>query len=402
MFLNEFLMHKQKSILNLLRRGACVASMLSLVAIPAFASEVTGTVNTGIDSGNPGGIVIAAPTFTPDAGTFHSTQSVTLAASGSLSIHYTTNGVAPTCSTGTIYASAVSVSSAETLKAISCYASGGVSIVSSAAYTFTCTTSSVSNGSVSAYPDCAISCNSGYTRSGSSCNVISSGGGGGGGGGGGAYIPVVTPIPTPVVTPSPSVGGTLPTLTGIQVLSALGSQIELLGAIGGNTKPADDLKYLLLLTKDAKEFKISLTPAQLNNIMNFVVYGDSDASIKLGEGERRAVIRDYFETVGRPDVVWTDIELLVTGQKPIKRNMTKEQAMATQALAIFKKMVGHAPNFKVPAEDIAWNTLMYRIRFPRDLAREQAGITEFKKIFKHTPVTPLEWATVRALGYALN
>lgn len=43
-----------------------------------------------------------------------------------------------------------------------------------------CSTLSVSNGSVAAYPACTITCNSGYTLSGSSC--VASGGGGGGGG----------------------------------------------------------------------------------------------------------------------------------------------------------------------------------------------------------------------------
>lgn len=41
-----------------------------------------------------------------------------------------------------------------------------------------CSPSSVANGSVSAYPTCAITCNSGYSLSGSSCVVRSSGGGG--------------------------------------------------------------------------------------------------------------------------------------------------------------------------------------------------------------------------------
>jgi len=177
---------------------------------------------------------------------------------------------------------------------------------------------------------------------------------------------------------------------------------ELLAALGLISKPADFAKYKALVMSDALAFKVSLSTAQQIAIANFITYGASPETIKLGAGERRAVIRDYFETVGRPDVNWDDIQRMSTGQKLIHRNLAKEQAQVTQVLAKFKSMVGHTPNFKVLAEDIAWNTMMYRIRFPRDLVLEQQGIVKFKKIFKHTPLTPLEWSIVRALGYALK
>ena len=58
-----------------------------------------------------------------------------------------------------------------------------------------CSPLTVANGTISAYPTCAISCNSGYTVSGSSC--VASGGGGGGGGGTPA---VTTTTTTPITT----------------------------------------------------------------------------------------------------------------------------------------------------------------------------------------------------------
>jgi len=62
-----------------------------------------------------------------------------------------------------------------------------------------CNPLNVSNGTVAVYPDCSITCNSGYTLSGSSCIVTptvsySSGGGGGGGGGGSYYNPYTITI----------------------------------------------------------------------------------------------------------------------------------------------------------------------------------------------------------------
>lgn len=54
-----------------------------------------------------------------------------------------------------------------------------------------CNPLTITNGTISAYPACAITCNSGYTLSGGAC-VVSGGGGGGGGGGGAALLSIPT------------------------------------------------------------------------------------------------------------------------------------------------------------------------------------------------------------------
>jgi hypothetical protein len=89
-------------------------------------------VETGI-----GGTLMAPPIASPISGTYTSTQSVTLSAAGSSSIRYTTNNTNPTCSTGTVYSSAISVSSTTTIKAISCYPQSENSSVVTFAYTIT-------------------------------------------------------------------------------------------------------------------------------------------------------------------------------------------------------------------------------------------------------------------------
>ena len=103
-------------------------------ALPAFAasSEITGTISTGVSTGISG-IVDATPTATPRAGTYTSTQKVTLSAAGAQSIRYTTDGTEPACSSGTLYNGAISVSSSETIRAIACY-SGAASAVGIFAY----------------------------------------------------------------------------------------------------------------------------------------------------------------------------------------------------------------------------------------------------------------------------
>lgn len=86
-----------------------------------------------------------------------------------------------------------------------------------------CNPLSVSNGSVAAYPTCTITCNSGYTLSGSSC--VASGGGGGGGGGSSAPATVNTigsaSMTAPMVVDNTQTGNLSQPLTG-------GAKVDLL------------------------------------------------------------------------------------------------------------------------------------------------------------------------------
>ena len=79
----------------------------------------------------------SAPTFNPPAGTYSSTQSVTISDSdASAAIYYTTNGQTPTTAS-TLYSGPISVSANETIEAIAADAANwsGSSAVASAAYT---------------------------------------------------------------------------------------------------------------------------------------------------------------------------------------------------------------------------------------------------------------------------
>jgi len=157
------------------------------------ASEIEGDLNPGLVTGMEG-VIISAPTADPVAGTYHATQTVSLTAAGSTKICYTTDGVndplcatSVTCTTGTALANGgtISITSTKEVRSVACYADDSTGPMSTDTYTLTCSTSSVTNGTVGAYPGCAITCNSGYTLSGSTCNAS----GGGGGGGGAASTP---------------------------------------------------------------------------------------------------------------------------------------------------------------------------------------------------------------------
>jgi len=179
-----------------------ITLVFGLYSLVKAESTYGGTVNPGLVTGMEG-VIIAAPTASPAAGTYHATQSVSLTAISSTAICYTTNGTAPVCNgtsactTGDVYGSAISITSTKTVKSIACYADSSYGDVSSDTYTLTCSTASVSNGSVAAYPGCAITCNSGYTLSGSTCSAS---GGGGGGGGGGSTASVPTTQQTSITT----------------------------------------------------------------------------------------------------------------------------------------------------------------------------------------------------------
>ena len=79
---------------------------------------------------------VALPTYTPVAGSYASAQSVTIStATTGATIRYTTNGTTPTETVGTVYSSAVNISTNSTLQAIA-YKSGVTdSAVASGFYT---------------------------------------------------------------------------------------------------------------------------------------------------------------------------------------------------------------------------------------------------------------------------
>ncbi len=115
-----------------------------LAALPVLASEITGSLCTGVNCPMEG-TVVAAPTASPAAGNYTSSQSATLTATGATSIRYTVDGTTPTCAS-TQYESAISITSSKTIKAISCYANNASSTVASFAYTISISVPGSSGG----------------------------------------------------------------------------------------------------------------------------------------------------------------------------------------------------------------------------------------------------------------
>ncbi len=101
-----------------------------------YAVTVTiGDDTSGDGDDTSGGSQAATPTFSPDTGTYTSSQSVTISCTTSgATIYYTTDGTTPT-SSSTLYSSAVTISSTTTLKAIAAASGYTDSEVASATYT---------------------------------------------------------------------------------------------------------------------------------------------------------------------------------------------------------------------------------------------------------------------------
>jgi hypothetical protein len=126
----------------------------------------------------------ATPTFSPAAGTYYSTQTVTISAATGGVICYNTTGSPATngttgCTTGTLYTGTVSVSTTETLYAVAGGTGYTDSAVGSAAYTivtgaFVCPASSgasydtfagTSGTALAAYNSCWVNLTSSYVTS---------------------------------------------------------------------------------------------------------------------------------------------------------------------------------------------------------------------------------------------
>jgi len=196
---------KNKLKLNLLMLSVILLSLLVWSNL-ALASEVTGNLTTGIGTAVEG-IVITPPIASPGAGAYTSAQSVALSASGASSIRYTTDGTAPTCSTGTVYSGPISVGSSMAIETISCYPNNKVSTVASYAYTITIPA-----------PTPALA-----------PAPVSSGSGGGGGGGGGGYYPQTptptAPVPTPALPSGQVLGATAFNFASALSLSSRGNDV---------------------------------------------------------------------------------------------------------------------------------------------------------------------------------
>ncbi|PIZ99421.1 MAG: hypothetical protein COX77_01635 [Candidatus Komeilibacteria bacterium CG_4_10_14_0_2_um_filter_37_10] len=439
---------------------------LGFYAINAMASSVTGDLNTGLNSngGNMDGVVVAAPTPSPAAGTYSSTQSVTLTATGSTAICYTTNGTTPacatsiTCTTGTKYSSAVSISSTTTLKSIACYNNDSGGPVASTVYTIESsggggggggslppsdttapTISSILVSNISAtgstiswssnessltwlvYGTSFIygseSKSTGYstthsvTLTGLTASTtyhyqLKGKDSTGNAGSSSDYVfttlaagaPVVvepTPPTTPPAAPTPPT--TVPgTYSLDEITKVTGGNISDLTAI--RNEALETKLNSSLVTPLVKTFS-TMTTDQKNIVLNFVTYG-TDSTHILGSGERAGVVSSFISAFGKPpvsDADWSDVIKIANGRWPSQTNAAKEAT----AKVSFRSIYLRQPNMKDKYDNAAVTVMSYGLRPAlRNLKSEAIAIKTFRAIFGFAPTKASSWDAVRAIAYS--
>lgn len=107
--------------------AVCLALSLFVNTLGVFAGETTGSVSTGVQTGAQG-VVVSEPSASPVAGTYTASQSVTLSATDAPYLCYTNDNTTPSCNwealsctSGTKYSSALSLTTNTKVRAISCY-----------------------------------------------------------------------------------------------------------------------------------------------------------------------------------------------------------------------------------------------------------------------------------------
>lgn len=114
--------------------GAVPAGRYTITVVGTVSGMNIETTNIQLVVAGPQLPALSAPTFSPGAGTYTSTQSVTLTVDAhATATYYTTDGSTPTTGS-TLYTGAISVAVSETVKAISVGTGYGNSPVGSAAY----------------------------------------------------------------------------------------------------------------------------------------------------------------------------------------------------------------------------------------------------------------------------
>lgn len=281
-----------------------------------------------------------------------------------------------------------------------------------------CNPSSIANGTIGAYPQCAITCNSGYSLSNGVCTAISSGGGGGGGGGGGSSSSSSTSQTTSTSQTIPTVPLTPPMVTTPQVLGVKISAAEVqLNQILTDSAAIWTEKRDVILSNagakidEAKEKTTSdkyisklsghrdLAGSEINRLNFFITYGTAGTKI-LGAGERAGVIGSYqaaFGKLPKTQAEWQDAIKIANGRWP----SVKSAAAETKAKTSFKKIYGRDANMSNANDNAAVTIMAYGLRpSARNLNSEKVAILSFKYFYKRAPVSAVDWDAVRAIAYS--
>ncbi len=129
----------------------------------------------------------------------------------------------------------------------------------------------------------------------------------------------------------------------------------------------------------------------------FLQHG-SLATITFGSGERNVLWREFTELYGREPWV-AELDLMSNGQIH-ERNAALEAKQQNDVMPIWSHTTGKKTlKGATLYEKAMYDTMVYRLRFPRDIIQEAKGLKSFISRMGRLPKTPTDWALVRALAY---
>jgi hypothetical protein len=134
----------------------------------------------------------------------------------------------------------------------------------------------------------------------------------------------------------------------------------------------------------------------------FISVGVDENSIRLGEGERAAVLKSYtaaFAELPKNEEEFNDVIKISNGRWPSRTSVSAEN----RAKLDFQKIYKRSPNMDNKNDQAAITIMAYGLRQRaenRNLASEAAALKTFNNIYKHNPITTEEWNILQAITYS--
>ncbi|MDD4902485.1 MAG: CARDB domain-containing protein [Patescibacteria group bacterium] len=161
---------------------------------------------------------------------------------------------------------------------------------------------------------------------------------------------------------------------------------------------AAQIKYLQSLIKNVA----AVPSSTLSNINNFITYGVDYNTVKLGAGQRAAVVNSFksaFYRLPTTQTDFTDVVKIANGRWP---GQTSASSIAW-AQQQFQKVYLRASNMSNVNDNAAVTIMAYGLMqqaVNRNLKSETVSINTFENIFGRLPSSAQDWNTVAAIAYS--
>jgi hypothetical protein len=137
-------------------------------------------------------------------------------------------------------------------------------------------------------------------------------------------------------------------------------------------------------------------------VENFVSNGVDENSVKLGSGERAAVLTSYetaFNKIPDTEEAYTDLIKISSGQWPSQTSAQAEE----KAKKEFQKIYKRTANLENQNDEAAITVMAYGLRQKaenRNLNSEAAALKTFKSIYKRMPQSTFDWNILQGITYS--